>query len=98
MGVAGEARHPADTACRPAPVAVMATFFRSFWTSSMPKRLLRYALSRLEMLDDETLDLENLELALGRDTVLEFHDVGIILQVGRCCLVQALHAPLAPDD
>lgn len=59
----------------------MAAIFQSFRSSSMPKRLLRYALSRLELLDPETLDMENLELALGRNSVFEFRDVGIILQV-----------------
>lgn len=47
----------------------------------MPKRLLRYALSRLELLDAEALDLENLDLAFGRKSVLEFKDVGIQLPV-----------------
>jgi autophagy-related protein 2 len=47
----------------------------------MPKRLLRYALSRLELLDAEALDLDNLDLALGRNTVFEFRDVGVKLDV-----------------
>ena len=47
----------------------------------MPKRLLRYALSRLDLLDSEALDLDNLDLALGRNTVLEFRDVAIKLPV-----------------
>ncbi|KAI6763714.1 hypothetical protein HG530_007503 [Fusarium avenaceum] len=57
----------------------MATLFQSFRSSSMPKRLLRYALSRLELLDAEALDMDNLDLAIGRNTVLEFRDVGIKL-------------------
>ena len=59
----------------------MATFFQSFRSSAMPKRLLRYALSRLELLDADALDLEHLDFALGRNTVFEFRDVGIKLQV-----------------
>lgn len=47
----------------------------------MPKRLLRYALSKLELLEEETLDIENLEFALGRNTVFEFKDVGMRLKV-----------------
>lgn len=47
----------------------------------MPKRLLRYALARLDLLDHEALDLDNLELALGRNTVFEFKDVGVQLPV-----------------
>ncbi|KAM0523960.1 hypothetical protein ACHAPE_001213 [Trichoderma viride] len=45
----------------------------------MPKRLLRYALSRLELLDSDALDMDNLDLALGRNTVFEFRDVGVQL-------------------
>lgn len=59
----------------------MASFFQSFRSSSMPKRLLRYALSRLELLDAEALDMDNLDFALGRNTVFEFRDVGIRLNV-----------------
>ncbi|KAH7255495.1 uncharacterized protein BKA55DRAFT_564223 [Fusarium redolens] len=58
----------------------MATLFQSFRSSSMPKRLLRYALSRLELLDAEALNIDNLDLAIGRNTVLEFRDVGIKLK------------------
>ncbi|KAL2152668.1 hypothetical protein VTH82DRAFT_5852 [Thermothelomyces myriococcoides] len=58
----------------------MASFFQSFRSSSMAKQLLRFALSRLDLLDTEALDLENLDLALGRNTVLEFRDVGLVLQ------------------
>lgn len=47
----------------------------------MPKRLVRYALSRLDLLETETLDMENLDLALGRNTVFEFRDVRIKLKV-----------------
>ena len=47
----------------------------------MPKRLLRYALSRLELIDAEALDLDNLDLALGRNSVFEFRDVGVKLSV-----------------
>lgn len=47
----------------------------------MPKRLLQYALSRLEILDTNALDLDNLDIALGKNTVLEFRDVGLRLKV-----------------
>lgn len=59
----------------------MASFFASFRASHMPKRLVRYVLSRLDMLEEETLDLNNLDLALGRTSTLEFRDVGIIVKV-----------------
>ncbi|KAK3307926.1 uncharacterized protein B0T15DRAFT_90514 [Chaetomium strumarium] len=58
----------------------MASFFQSFRASLMPKQLLRFALSRLDVLDKQTLDLEKLDFALGRNTVLEFRDVGLVLQ------------------
>ncbi|KHN93904.1 Autophagy- protein 2 [Metarhizium album ARSEF 1941] len=58
----------------------MATLFQSFRGSGMPKRLLRYALSRLDLLDADALDMENLDLAIGRNTVFEFRDVGIKLK------------------
>ncbi|KXX81966.1 Autophagy-related protein 2 [Madurella mycetomatis] len=58
----------------------MASFFQSFRSSLMPKQLLRFALSRLDILDARALDLENLDFALGRNTVLEFRDVGLVLQ------------------
>lgn len=59
----------------------MAAFFPSFGSSSMPKRLLRYAISRLELLDAQALDLDNLDFALGRNTVIEFRNVAIRLKV-----------------
>jgi autophagy-related protein 2 len=46
----------------------------------MSKRLLRYALSRLEFLDTDALDLDKLDLAWGVNNVLTFQDVGIKLQ------------------
>lgn len=48
----------------------------------MPKKLLRYALSRLELLEAEALDMDNLDFALGRNTIFEFRDVGIKVKVG----------------
>lgn len=59
----------------------MATLFQSFRSSTLSKRLLIYALQRLELLDEETLDMENLQFALGRTTTAEFKDVGVRLKV-----------------
>ncbi|CAI4215270.1 unnamed protein product [Parascedosporium putredinis] len=58
----------------------MATMFQSLRSSSMPKRLLKFALSRLELLDADALNMDNLDLAIGRNTVFEFRDVGIKLK------------------
>lgn len=46
----------------------------------MSKRLLRYALSRLEFLDTDALDVDKLDLEWGRNNVLTFQDVGIKLE------------------
>ncbi|KAK8021119.1 ATG C terminal domain-containing protein [Apiospora arundinis] len=58
----------------------MASIFRSFGSSNMSKRLLRYALSRLEFLDTDALDMDKLDLAWGKNSVLTFQDVGIKLE------------------
>ncbi|CAK7225151.1 autophagy-related protein 2 [Sporothrix eucalyptigena] len=67
----------------------MASILDSFRNSSMPKRLLRYALSRFDVLDADALNLDNLDLAWGRNTVLEFRDVGLKLKI----LQQLLQLP-----
>ena len=59
----------------------MSFFYRSFANSLLPKQLLRFILARLDLLDSQALDLDNLNFALGRNTVLEFRDVGLILSV-----------------
>lgn len=59
----------------------MASVFKMFRNSSMPKRLLRFALSRFDVLDADALNLDNLDLAWGRNTVLQFRDVGLKLEV-----------------
>ncbi|KAF7874235.1 hypothetical protein EAF04_002907 [Stromatinia cepivora] len=59
----------------------MASYFQSYFqASSMPKRLLQYALSRLEILDTDALDLENLDIAWGKNSTFEFKDVGLRLK------------------
>ncbi|KAI9837111.1 MAG: hypothetical protein M1819_000762 [Sarea resinae] len=51
-----------------------------FLPSSFQKRLLRYALSRLELLDTDALDLEKLDIAWGKRSTVELRDVGLKLQ------------------
>lgn len=48
-----------------------------FIPSSIQKRLLRYALSRLELLDTDALDLERLDIAWGRRSTIDLQDVGL---------------------
>ncbi|CAN8105705.1 unnamed protein product [Discula destructiva] len=55
----------------------MAGFFQAFRTSGMPKRLLRYALAKFDIFDDDALDLENLDLGFGFKNTFEFKDVGL---------------------
>lgn len=69
----------------------MAGIFQTFSTSAMPKRLLRYALARFDIFEDEALDLENLDLGLGlRKSDLEFKDVGLKVDVRPCSLTPRL--------
>ncbi len=55
----------------------MAYFLPSFFQ----KRLLRYALSRLELLDTDALDLERLDIVWGKRSTVELRDVGLRLKV-----------------
>ena len=59
----------------------MAMFFKSFRNSAMVRRLVLYGLSKLDLFEEHALDLENFELAWGRNTVIEFKDVGMKVQV-----------------
>ncbi|KAI1499839.1 hypothetical protein F5X99DRAFT_264705 [Biscogniauxia marginata] len=58
----------------------MATFFQSFWSSNMPKRLLRYTLAKLDYFETDTLDLDNFDLAWGKNSQLTFQDVALKIQ------------------
>ena len=48
-----------------------------FLPSYFQRRLLRYALSRLDFIDTDDLDLENLGISWGQRSVIELKDVGI---------------------
>ncbi len=83
-----------------------AAFFSSFRASEMPKHLVSYALRRLELLDPESLNTENLMLKLGSKSEAEFTNVGIIPQVGAPtttsrplpCYESCLQSRLTPSD
>lgn len=49
--------------------------------SYLQKRILRYALSRLDLLDADQLNLDNLDIAWGKRSVIELRDVGVQLKV-----------------
>lgn len=51
-----------------------------FLSGYIQKRILRYALSRLELLDTDALDLENLDIVWGKKSTIELRDVGIHLE------------------
>jgi autophagy-related protein 2 len=52
-----------------------------FIPSYFQKRILRYALSRLDLVDTDTLDLERLDIVWGSRSTVELRDVGIRLKV-----------------
>ncbi|KAI0206726.1 ATG C terminal domain-containing protein [Astrocystis sublimbata] len=58
----------------------MAAYFQSFWTSSMPKRLLRYVLYKLDYFDTDALDLDKIDVAWGQAGHLTWQDVGIKIE------------------
>lgn len=76
----------------------MAGIFQSFRTSAMPKRLLRYAMARFDIFEDDALDLENLDLGFGLRNTFEFKDVGLKVDVRRLlfALILPLHTSLTP--
>ncbi|KAI4131928.1 MAG: hypothetical protein LQ338_001010 [Usnochroma carphineum] len=51
-----------------------------FLPSYFQKRILRYALSKLDLLDAEQLNLDNLDIAWGKKSVIELRDVGVQLK------------------
>lgn len=63
----------------------MAGIFTSFRTSAMPKRLLRYAMAKFDIFEDDALDLENLDLGFGFKNTFEFKDVGLKVDVRAIC-------------
>ncbi|PYH46897.1 putative autophagy regulatory protein Atg2 [Aspergillus saccharolyticus JOP 1030-1] len=67
----------------------MAYFLPSFFQ----KRLLRYALSRLELVDTEALDLDGLGIRWGQRSTVELRDIGLKLEK----LAALLHLPASSE-
>ncbi|GAD92974.1 autophagy regulatory protein Atg2, putative [Paecilomyces variotii No. 5] len=67
----------------------MAYFLPSFFQ----KRLLRYALSRLELIDTDALDLDRLGIRWGQRSTFELRDIGLKLEK----LSSLLHLPAASE-
>lgn len=62
----------------------------AYWLPSFfQKRLLRYALSRLELVDTDALDLERLGIRWGQRSTFELQDIGLKLEK----LASILHLP-----
>jgi len=60
----------------------------AYWLPSFfQKRLLRYALSRLELVDTDALDLERLGIRWGQRSTFELQDIGLKLEVS-CILMR----------
>ncbi|KAI0506303.1 ATG C terminal domain-containing protein [Xylaria bambusicola] len=55
----------------------MAAYFQSFWTSSVPKRLLRYVLFKLDYFETGALDLDKIDVAWGQASQITWQDVGL---------------------
>ncbi|KAI0911249.1 ATG C terminal domain-containing protein [Ustulina deusta] len=58
----------------------MAAYFQSFWTSTMPKRLLRYVLYKLDYFETDALDLDKIDVAWGQAGHLTWQDVGVKIE------------------
>lgn len=54
-----------------------------FLPSFVQKRLLRYALSRLELVDSEAIDLDSLGIRWGQRSTFELRELGLRLDVSR---------------
>lgn len=54
-----------------------------FLPSFVQKRLLRYALSRLELVDTEAIDLDSLGIRWGQRSTFELRELGLRLDVSR---------------
>ncbi|KAL4861065.1 hypothetical protein BDV12DRAFT_77012 [Aspergillus spectabilis] len=67
----------------------MAYFLPSFFQ----KRLLKYALSRLEFVDTEALDLDSLGIRWGQRSTVELRDIGLRLEK----LATLLHLPTSSE-
>lgn len=80
----------------------MAGLFQAFRTSAMPKRLLRYALAKFDIFEDDALDLENLDLGFGFKNTFEFKDIGLKVDVRThvllFCSASPCSAPLGPSS
>ncbi|KAL9103202.1 MAG: hypothetical protein Q9163_001729 [Psora crenata] len=75
---------------RGSEIAIMSSYFLP---SFLQKRLLRYALSRFELLDTDALNLDNLDITWGRRSTVELRDVGI--HVKKLCALLQLPRPFS---
>lgn len=55
--------------------------YLSFMPWTLQKRLLRYLLSQLDFLETDDLDLENLGITWGQNSVVELKNIGLKTKV-----------------
>ena len=72
---------PGETAARSVHCPLIPDYCPYFLPSFFQKRLLRYALSRLELVDTEALDLDSLGIRWGQRSTVELRDIGLRLDV-----------------
>jgi len=80
----------------------MASYF-NFIPSNIQERVLRYALSRLELVDTDELQLDRLGIVWGKRSIVELRDVGLKIKVvdiysprttpGLTCLIENHNSP-----
>lgn len=58
--------------------------------SFFQKRILRYALSRLELLDTDALDLDKLDITWGKKSTVELRDIGVRTEVSTYARIPVL--------
>lgn len=63
-----------------------------FLPSFVQKRLLRYAISRLEIIDTEAIDLDSLGIRWGQRSTFELRELGLRLNVSEHFVISKYHS------
>jgi hypothetical protein len=71
-----------------------------FLPSFVQKRLLRYAISRLEIIDTEAIDLDSLGIRWGQRSTFELRELGLRLDVSERFVISKYHSNgvISPTD
>lgn len=65
-----------------------------FLPASFQKRILRFALTYLDFVETDDLDLDKLDITLGQRSVIELKNVGLRIQVCQALFVVGLLGPM----